>query len=114
MKVHTILSVGCGAPVQDHCSPAREPDSRHLQIEESWRGYGLLADLAYASLDRLRACDTHGVRYVIRLKENGKPKVDHLTRGQVTQEFFPGTDFDALLEDNTLFLSRNATPISRR
>ena len=77
---------------------------RPLQIEASWRGYGLLADLAYASLDRLRACDTHGVRYVIRLKENWKPKVDHIARGQVTQEFFPGTDFDALVEDHTLVL----------
>jgi len=28
IKVHKILSVGCGAPVRDHCSPAREHDSR--------------------------------------------------------------------------------------
>lgn len=35
MKVQNILSVGCGAPVQDHCSPAREQDSRHLQLEAS-------------------------------------------------------------------------------
>jgi hypothetical protein len=55
-------------------------------------------------LDRLRACDTHGVRYVIRLQENWKPKVDHIARGQVTQEFLPGTDFDALLADETLVL----------
>jgi hypothetical protein len=104
IKVHKVLSVGCGAPVRYHFSPAREHDSRHLQIDESWRGYGLLADLAYASLDRLRACDTHAVRYVLRLKENWKPKVDHIARGQVTQEFFPGTDFDALLADETLAL----------
>jgi putative transposase len=104
IKVHKVLSVGCGAPVQYHFSPAREHDSRHLQIDASWRGYGVLADLAYASLDRLRACDTHGVRYVIRLKENWKPKVDHIARGQVTQAFFPGTDFDALLADDTLML----------
>ena len=44
---------------------------------------------------RLRACDTHGVCYVIRLKENWKPKVDYLARGEVTQAFFPGTDLDA-------------------
>jgi hypothetical protein len=104
MKVHKILSVGCGAPVQYHFSPAREHDSRHLQIEESWRGDGLLADLAYARVDHLRACNTHGVRSVIRLQENWQPKVDHRARGQVTQEFFPGTDFDALLEDHTLVL----------
>jgi putative transposase len=104
IKVHKVLSVGCGAPVQYHFSPAREHDSRHLTIDESWRGYGLLADLAYASLNRLRACDTHGVRFVIRLKENWKPKVDYLARGQVTQEFFPGSDLDALLEQETLLL----------
>jgi hypothetical protein len=46
MKVHTILSVGCGAPVQDHCRPARAHARRHLQSEASWRGYGLVADRA--------------------------------------------------------------------
>jgi hypothetical protein len=46
IKVHTVLSVGCGAPVRYHGSPAREHDSRPLQIDETWRGYGLLADLA--------------------------------------------------------------------
>ena len=101
---HTVLSVGCGAPVYDHFSPAREQDSRHLTIDASWRGYGLLADLAYASLKRLRACDAHGVRFVIRLKANWKPKVDDIARGPVTQEFLPGTDFAALLEEETLLL----------
>jgi hypothetical protein len=44
-KVHTVLCVGCGAPVRYHCSPAREHDSPHLQIDEFWRGCGWLADL---------------------------------------------------------------------
>jgi hypothetical protein len=104
IKVHKVLSVGCGAPVRYHFSPAREHDSRHLQIDESWRGYGLLADLAYASLERLRACDAHGVRFVIRLQEHWKPKVDDIARGQVTQECFPGADLDALLEQDILRL----------
>jgi len=108
LKVHKVLSVGCGAPVRYHFSPAREHDSRHLQIDASWRGCGLLADLAYASLARLRACEEHGVRFVIRLKDNWKPKVDHIARGQVTQEFFPGTDLDALLEDEILVLDGRA------
>ena len=46
LKVHNILSVGCGAPVPYHCSPARAQDRRQLHLEASWRGYGLLADLA--------------------------------------------------------------------
>jgi putative transposase len=108
VKVHKVLSVGCGAPVRYHFSPAREHDSPHLQIDQSWQGYGLLADLAYASLARLRACETYDVRFVIRLKDNWKPKVDHIARGQVTQAFFPGTDLDALLEDETLLLDGRA------
>jgi DDE family transposase len=104
LKVHKVFSVGCGAPVRYHFSPAREHDSRHLQIDASWQGCGLLADLAYASLARLRACNEHEVRFVIRLKDNWKPKVDYLARGQLTQEFCPGTDLDVLLEQDILVL----------
>jgi putative transposase len=102
IKVHNVLSVGCGAPVRYHFSPAREHDSRHLTIDESWRGYGLLADLGYASIERLRACDAHGVSVVLRLKDNWKPKVDDSARGQVTQTFCPGTKLDALLAEDLL------------
>jgi hypothetical protein len=108
IKVHTVLSVGCGAPGAYHFSPAREHDSRHRQIDASWRGCGVLADLAYASLERLRACDAHGVRVVLRLQEHGKPKVDDVARGPVTQAFFPGTDVDALLAEETLVLDGRA------
>jgi putative transposase len=108
LKGHKVLSVGCGAPVRYHCSPAREHDSPQLQIDESWRGCGLLADLAYASLARLRACENSEVRFVIRRKDNWKPKVDDLARGQVIREFFPGTDLDVLLEENTLVLDGQA------
>lgn len=108
IKVHKVLSVGCGAPVRYHFSPAREHDSRHLTIDESWRGCGLLADLGYASIARLEACEAHDVRFVIRLKDNWKPKVDYIARGQVTGEFFPGTDLDALIEEAILVLDGRA------
>jgi hypothetical protein len=108
LKVHKVLSVGCGAPVHYHFSPAREHDSRHLEIDASWQGCGLLVDLAYASVARLRACNTHGVRFVIRLKDNWKPKVDYIARGRVTPEFFPGTDLDVLLEEDILVLDGRA------
>jgi DDE family transposase len=108
LKVHKVLSVGCGAPVHYHFSPAREHDSRHLEIDASWRGCGLLVDLAYASVARLRACNTHGVRFVIRLKDNWKPKVEYIARGQVTPEFFPGTGLDVLLAEEILVLDGRA------
>jgi hypothetical protein len=108
LTVHTVLSVGCGAPVRYHCSPAREHDRPQLPIDASWRGCGLRADLAYASRARLRACEHDEVRCVMRLKDNWQPKVDYLARGQVTRAFFPGTDRDGRLEENTLILDGQA------
>jgi putative transposase len=108
LKGHKVLSVGCGAPVRYHVSPAREHDRRQLEIDASWRGCGLLVDLAYASVARRRACHTHGVRLVIRLKDNWKPKVDSMARGQVTPEVCPGTDLHVLLEEEMLVLDGRA------
>lgn len=104
IKVHKTLSLGTGVPLRYHFSPAKEHDSNHLTIDESWRGYGLLADLGYASLARLSACCKHGVTFVIRLKENWKPKVDHIARGTVNKTFLAGSDLDALIEDDVLVL----------
>jgi hypothetical protein len=104
LKGPTVRLVGGGAPVSSQVRPAREPESRQLQIDASWRGYGLLADLADASLARRRACEAHGVRFVMRRQEHGTPKVDSSARGQITPAFMPGSDCDALLADDTLVL----------
>lgn len=104
LKVHKRLSVGSGTVVDYRISPAREHDARHLKLDESWRKLGLLADLGYASLKLLRDCATYEVVFVIRLKNNWKPRVDRIHRGEVTSTFFPGTDLDALLEAGTLVL----------
>lgn len=38
LKVHKTLSVGTGTVVDYHLSPAREHDSPHLTLDETWRG----------------------------------------------------------------------------
>lgn len=53
IKVHKTMSVGSGTTIAYHFSPAREHDSRHLALDESWRGFGLLIDLGYASQRQL-------------------------------------------------------------
>ncbi len=98
LKVHKRMSVGIGTTIDYHLSPAREHDSLHLKIDESWRGLGLLCDLGYASFARLRDCETHGVIYIIRLKENWKPKVDRISRCKVRETFVPGCDFDLAVD----------------
>jgi len=104
LKVHKRFSVGLGTTWDYHFSPAREHDAPHLTIDETWRGLGLLVDLGYASHQLLRDCEEHDVRFVLRLKENWKPKVDRIERGQVGRTFFKGTDLDALLADEVLLL----------
>jgi hypothetical protein len=46
----------------------------------------------------------HGVHYVIRLKENWKPKVDHVARSSVRGVLLPGLDLDLLLDFEILAL----------
>lgn len=104
LKVHKRYSVGLGTTVGYHLSPAREHDGPHLRIDESWRGLGLLVDLGYASLTLLADCDRYGVSYVMRLKENWKPKVLHIARGSVSRTFVSGADFDLLLQRDVLKL----------
>ena len=108
IKVHKTMSVGSGTTIAYHFSPAREHDSRHLALDESWRGFGLLIDLAYASIERLRDCERFGVRVVLRLKENWQPKVKTIQRGEVTRTFTPGTDLDVLLAEEVLLLNGKA------
>ena len=104
LKVHKFFSVGLGTTLRYHISPAREHDSKHLVIDETWRGLGLLADLGYASLDRLAACERHDVRFVIRLKNNWKPKVTSVQLGKVLPHFCKGSDFDFVIADGAIHL----------
>ena len=59
LKVHKEWSVGTGNLCAYKITPARDHDSPHLMVDESRRGTGLIADLAYVSLVRLRDCDAH-------------------------------------------------------
>ncbi len=99
LKVHKRFSIGVGATVGYTISPAREHDSKHLTLDESWRGCGLLADLGYASFKLLQDAERLDVRYVIRLKESWKPKVEAIAAGDVSRTFLKGAEFDALLDE---------------
>lgn len=44
------------------------------------------------------------VKFALKLKENWKPKVDHVARGEFAKVFFSGTDLNALIESETLVL----------
>ena len=110
-KVHKRFSVGLGTLYDYSISPAREHDAPHLVIDESWRGLGLLADLGYASLKLLADCQEHGVHFVIRLKENWKPRVLAVGRGDFRKVFLPGTDLDVLSASGTVALEGKAVDV---
>ena len=104
VKVHKELSVGRGCMTDYHLSPAKEHDSPHLVIDERYTGTGLLIDLGYVSLQRIRDCERYNVKFVERLKDSWKPKVNSISRGEVKGEFFENADFDELLMDEVIVL----------
>jgi len=104
IKVHKELSVGRGCMTYCHFGPAREHDAPNLVVDERYRNKGMLVDLGYASLAFIRDCRDHGARYVMRLKDNWKPRVTSISRGEVREEFFAGTNLDVLLQDEVIVL----------
>jgi len=108
LKIHKEWSVGTGNLIGYKITPAREHDNPHLVVDEARRGTGLLIDLGYASVQRIAECRTFDVKFVMRLKENWKPKVDRLVRGAAFPDAVEGADFDALLEDEVVLLDGHA------
>jgi hypothetical protein len=108
LKIHKEWSIGTGNLVAYEITPAREHDSPHLIVDESRRGSGLLADLGYASIDRLAECDRFDVMYVMRLKDNWKPTVDRMVRGTAFHDLVDGADFDTLLDEDIVVLDGRA------
>jgi putative transposase len=104
LKIHKRFSVGVGTTVSYTLSPAKDHDNKHLTIDESWRGLGILVDLGYASFKFLRDCDKHDVRYVIRLKDSWKPRVQHIARGTLIKQLVGGTDFHTVLDEKVIAL----------
>lgn len=111
LKIHKRFSVGLGTTIDYHLSPAREHDNIHLTIDESWSGLGVLLDLGYASFKLIRDCEEHDVRFVIRLKDSWKPRVQHVARGSVTRAFAAGTDLHELINDEILVLDGNVIDV---
>ncbi len=105
VKISKRMSVGTGILWSHVLAPARTHDSKLLTIDESWTGIGLLADLAYVSLYNIVACTLNNTPFVFRLKENWKPKVMSISRGDVDGSFFPGTDLKTLLNDEVIRLN---------
>jgi len=108
VKIHKEWSVGRGNLFDYKLSPASEHDSLHLTVDERRRGTGLLVDLGYASMERLRQCEQHDVRYVIRLKSNWKVRVTRLVRGELKGQLGIKADLGLLLINEVLITDDKA------
>lgn len=108
LKIHKEWSVGVGNLVQYKLTPARSHDAPQLVIDKTRRGTGLLVDLGYASLKLLTDCEKFDVRYVIRLKEDWKPRIDRIVRGEIGRDVVPSADLqvfsrqDFVLDGNAI------------
>ncbi len=108
IKVHKTYSVGVGNLVEYRFSAARDHDGPHLVLDESWRGCGVLVDLAYASIERILDFEGFEISYVMRLKDGWKPRVDRIIRGTIEGDIGPGDDFTMLLAEDIIVLDGKA------
>lgn len=97
LKVHKLYSLGVENVVDYHFTPAKDHDGPQLQVDEDWRGMGLLVDLAYASFRLLRQCIEHDVHIVIKLKDGWNVYVDDTVGIEQMKQWVSGCDFEELL-----------------
>lgn len=98
IKIHKEFSLGCGCMTDYRLSEAKEHDAREFRVDERYSGMGLLVDLGYASLQLIRDCQTHDVKFAIRLKESWKPRVERFITGDVLETLLDDVDLDTMVE----------------
>lgn len=91
LKVHKTYSLGAENVVAYTITPARRADSHELSIDATWRGMGLVADLAYASFPVLRQCREHDVHFVFRRADKWNVYLDDHA-SQTTMDSWLGVD----------------------
>lgn len=104
LKVHKLYSLGVENVVDYHVTEGKAHDGPQLQVDETWRGMGLLADLGYASFRLLRQCLAHDVHLVLKLKEGWKVFVDETGGPEQMRQWLTGCDFAELLSCESFVL----------
>ena len=94
LKVHKVYSLGAENVVGYHLTEGRDHDGPQLQLDESWRGMGLLVDLGYASFQLLRDCRAYDVELVMRLKNGWNVYVDYSVDDGTKRTLLTGSDVD--------------------
>ena len=101
-KLHAIVSLKDGLPVEQHVSPQRDHDSPQLADEALTAGTLFLADLGYVDLARLIRLKRRGVHVLMRLKKGQNPVIRRVRTGKGAKRACRGMTLDDALATGVL------------
>jgi hypothetical protein len=105
-KLHAILSLKDGLPVEQHVSPQRDHDSPQLADAELEPGTLFIADLGYMDQARLIQLKRRGVHVLMRLKKKQNPQIRRIRTGKGSKLACRGLTLDMALATGALEFDR--------
>jgi len=101
-KLHAIVSLKDGLPVEQHVSPQRDHDSPQLADDALTAGTLFLADLGYVDHARLLRLKRRGVYVLMRLKKGHNPRIRRVRTGKGSKLACRGMTLDDALATGAL------------
>jgi IS5 family transposase len=101
-KLHAIVSLKDGLPVEQHVSPQRDHDSPQLADGALTAGTLFLADLGYVDHARLIRLKRRGVQLLMRLKKGQNPRIRRVRTGRGSRRACQGMTLDEALATGAL------------
>lgn len=101
-KLHAIVSLRDGLPVEAHLSPQREHDSPHVDEEALEAGTLFMGDLGYVDEKRVIRLVDRGVHALMRLKRSQNPIIHRVRVGRGDKKACRGKPLDAAFAEGLL------------
>jgi hypothetical protein len=105
-KLHSVVSLRDGLPIQYEISPQREHDTRHLDEAALTPGTLFMADLGYVDDARLLRLVDSGVHVLMRLKNSQNPRIHRVYVGRGDRRACRGMRLDEAFAAGVLEFER--------
>jgi hypothetical protein len=105
-KLHSVVSLLDGLPVEHHVSPQREHDNRHVDESALTPGTLFMADLGYVDEKRVVRLVDQGVHVLMRLKKSQNPRIERVRVGRGDRRACRGMRLDEAFAEGLLDFDR--------
>ena len=111
-KLHAVVSLRDGLPVEAHLSPQREHDSPHVDEEALEAGTLFMGDLGYVDEKRVIRLVDRDVHVLMRLKKSQDPIIHRVHIGRGDKKACRGKTLDAAFAEGLLDFAQGAIDLA--